>query len=245
MRGLTIATVIGMVAAMLGTPVAADTLVLRDGTHVEGTAVSMTARTITFRHSDGMTRRYPTSQVESLTFVSADRANRNAASGPTLQMPAGTALRIRTTEMIDSRTSGVAQVFSGTVDREVETVDGVTVPRGASAQLLIRQVAGDPAAAPEMVLDVESITIAGRRYETTSAAVLTEQPGGTNVGGAPGTIIGSMTSSGTGFAGVLSGSGEDAGYVVTRGPQVRVPPQTLLEFRLEHAVTLRGRALGK
>jgi hypothetical protein len=245
MRRITIAGVIGVVVAAMSTPASADTLVLRDGTRVEGTAVSMTARTITFRHSDGMSRRYPTSQVESLTFVSADRANGNSASGPSLQMPAGTYLRIRTTEVIESRKSGIAQLFSGIVDRDVETVDGVTVPRGASAQLLIRQVVGDEAASRDLVLDVESITIAGRRYQTTAAPALTQGAGGVSSPGASGTIIGSMTGSGTGFAGVLSGSGADAGDVGTRGPEVRVPAQTLLEFRLERAVTLQGRALGK
>lgn len=245
MRRIAIAAVIGMVVTAMNTPVFADTLVLRDGTRLEGTAVSMTARTITFRHSDGMSRRYPTSQVESLTFVSADRANGNATSGPSLQMPAGTYLRIRTTEVIDSRKSGIAQLFSGVVDRDVEAAGGVTVPRGASAQLLIRQVAADEAVSREMVLDVESITIAGRRYQTTAAPAVTQGTGGVSSGSASGTIIGSMTGNGTGFAGVLSGSGEDGGDVATRGPEVRVPAQTLLEFRLERAVTLQGRALGK
>jgi hypothetical protein len=204
----------------------------------------MTARTITFRHQDGVSRRYPTSHVDTVTFVSADRANAKASVGPTLQMPAGADLRIRTTEMIDSRRSGVAQRFSGVVDRDVRTVDGVNVPRGASAQLLIRQVVGQGSASPVMVLDVESITIGGRRYTTTVGHVFPDA-GGASADGASGTIIGSLTGSGTGFAGVLSGSGEDSGDVATRGREVRVPPQTLLEFRLEHAVMLQGRTLGK
>ena len=244
MRRVAIAAVIGMTVVSIGTPASADTLVMRDGTRVEGTVMSMTARVITFRHPDGTTRRYSTSQVDMLKFVSADRANAGAPAGPTLQMPAGTNLRIRTTEVIDSRKSGTAQLFSGIVDRDVETVDGVTVPRGASAQLLIRQVVVEGFAASEMVLDVESVTIGGRRYQTTIAPPLTEGPADASsaVHGA-GTIIGAMTGSGTGFAGVLSGSGQDNGEVATRGRDVRVPAQTLLEFRLERAVTLLGRVL--
>jgi hypothetical protein len=94
-----------------------------------------------------------------------------------------------------------------------------------------------------MVLDLESITIGGRRYQTMIAPAF--RAGVAGVSGASGTIIGSMTGRGTGFAGVLSGSGEDAGDVATRGRDVRVPAQTLLEFRLEQIVMLQGRALAK
>jgi hypothetical protein len=244
MRRIRIATGVGIVLVALSTLVCADTLVLRDGTHVEGTVVSMTARTVTFRHQDGVSRRYPTSQVDSVTFVSADRANAKAPVGPTLLMPAGTDLRIRTTEMIDSRRSGVAQLFSGIVDEDVQTGNGVTVPKGASAQLLIRQVS-EGSASPVLVLDIESITVAGRRYQTTIAPAITQGTSGVSAGSASGTVIASMKGSGTGFAGVLSASGEDTTEVSTRGPDVRVPAQTLLEFRLERAVMLQGRALGK
>lgn len=43
MRRIRIATGVGIVLVALSTLVCADTLVLRDGTHVEGTVVSMTA----------------------------------------------------------------------------------------------------------------------------------------------------------------------------------------------------------
>ena len=53
----------------------ADTLVLRDGTRVPGTLVSISARVITFEDSAGASERYSTNEVASLEFTSTERRN--------------------------------------------------------------------------------------------------------------------------------------------------------------------------
>ena len=60
-------------------------------------------------------RRYSTSQVEALEFLSAERANPRAVSGRSLEAPAGTELVVRTVEKIDSRHAVADQTFSAIV----------------------------------------------------------------------------------------------------------------------------------
>ena len=86
---------------------------------------------------------------------------------------AGTELVVRTVEMIDSRNSVADQVFSAIVEQDVDSDARVVVPAGSSAQLIIRQVSsGGATGSPEMALDIQSMTIAGRRYAVSTAEVM-------------------------------------------------------------------------
>jgi hypothetical protein len=245
--------------SLCGLPLAAavasaDTLVLRDGTRVQGTVVSIAARTITFRDANGTSRRYPTTLVEALEFLSAERVNPRAVNSGRLQAPAGTELVVRTVETIDSRNAGANQIFSGIVEQAV--TDGsrqVIIPERSSAQLMIRQMSsGGATGSPEMVLDVQSITIAGRRYLVSTEDMVLESDTGVGknrrtaeaVGGgaALGGIIGAIAGGSKGAAvGVLVGGAGGAGVqVLTTGRDVRVPAETLLTFRLDRPVSLQA-----
>ena len=102
MRRIVIAAAMSLFVVSLATLVSADTLVLRDGSRIEGTVLAIAGRTITFRHADGASRRYPTSRVSSLEFFSADRDNPRAAKARRLEAPAGTELVVRTAETKDA-----------------------------------------------------------------------------------------------------------------------------------------------
>jgi hypothetical protein len=80
MRSIVIATAMSLSVVSLATVVSADTLVMRDGSRIEGTVLAIAGRTITFKHADGTSRRYPISRIQSLEFFSADRDNPRAAS---------------------------------------------------------------------------------------------------------------------------------------------------------------------
>jgi len=68
----------------------ADTLIMRDGTRIPGTVMMFARRTVTFKHADGVVRQYPTSQVEGLELLSAERANPAATPRVrSLEAPAG------------------------------------------------------------------------------------------------------------------------------------------------------------
>src|SRR5438477_11602385 len=97
---------------------------MRVGTRVQGTVVGITGRTITFRDANGTSRRYSTTQVQALEFLSAERANPRAVNSRRLQAPAGSELAVRTVETIDSRNAGANQTFSGIVEHAVTDQSG-------------------------------------------------------------------------------------------------------------------------
>ena len=253
MKRTVIALAMSLCMVSVATLAAADTLIMRDGTRVQGTLIAFAARTIMFRHADGVTRRYPTSQVQALEFLSAERTNPRAANGHSLEAPAGTELIVRTVETIDSGTVGADQTFSAIVEQKVIDASGfVIIPERSSAQLIIRQVSsGGATGSPEMALDIQSITVDGRRYliSTNDLRIDGDRGIGKNTrtaesvggGAALGTVIGAIAGGGQGAAvGVLVGTAGAAGaQVITTGRDVRVPTDTILKFRLDRRVTLR------
>ena len=254
MRRIVIATAMSLCGVSLAALVSADTLIMRDGTRIPGTVVSLSGQTITFRHTDGVSRKYSTSRVESLAFIAAGGENPREVSGRRLEAPAGTELVVRTVETIDSKTAGENQIFSGIIEQEVTDAAGrIIIPENSSAQLIIRNVsAGGATGSPEMLLDVQSITVAGRKYvvSTTDLEQDSDRGIGTNkrtaatVGGgaAVGTIIGAIAGGGKGAAigGLIGAAGGAATQVLTKGHDVKVPAETVLRFRLDKPVTLRA-----
>ena len=254
MRRIVIAAAVSLCVVSLAAISSADTLIMRDGTRIEGTVTGFAARTITFRHADGTSRRYPTSQVEAVEFVSADRDNPRAVSDRRLEVPAGTELVVRTVETIDSRNAGADQIFSAIVEHEVTDASGrVIIPANSSAQLMIRQLSsGGARGSPEMALDVQSIAVNGRKYQVSTTDLAHDSGTGIGknkrtaetVGGgaAIGTIIGAIAGGAKGAAiGVLVGAAGGAGVqVLTRGRDVQAPAETVLTFRLDKPVTLRA-----
>jgi len=241
MKSIIIAAAMTLCVVSFAIVASADTLVMRNGTRVEGIVTGIAGRTITFRHTDGVSRRYPTSHVASLEFFSADRANPLAASGRGLEIPAGTELMVRTIETIDSRNSGADRPFSALVERQVLDRSGsVLIPAGASAQLVIRQVsAGDNTGRLETALDVQSLIIGGRRYLVSSPYSQDEDETDSDTNRAAETV-GSRVAVGT-IIGALPGGGSSVRTrVLTKGRDVQVPSETLLTFRLDKPVTLRA-----
>jgi len=251
MKKCIIAAAMGLWVVCLAAAASADTLVLRDGTRVQGTLTAFAARTITFRHTNGVARRYATSRVQLVEFVSDERVNPEATISREFAAPAGTELVVRTVKAIDSREARTDQTFAAIVEQDVTDSAGrVIVPVNSKAYLTVRQMSsGGATSSPEMVLDVDSIAVDGRRYivSTTDVAFDSNTGIGKNkrtaeaVGGgaALGSIIGAIAGGGKGAAiGVLVGAAGGAGaQVLTRGRDVRVPAETVLRFRLDRPVT--------
>jgi hypothetical protein len=225
MRGIVIAAAMSLHVLSFAAFASADTLVMRDGSRIQGTVVAIAGRTITFRHADGVSRRYPTSQVDSLEFFSADRENPRAANVRRLEAPAGTELVVRTVETIDSRRVGADQSFAAIVEHQISDASGrVIIPARSSVQLVIRQLqSAGTRGSPDMVLDVQSITVDGRRYAvgTVAAAIASDHKGA-----AIGLLIGAADGAAT--------------QMLTKGRDVKVPADTVLRFLLDKPVTLRA-----
>ena len=220
--------------------------------------LSVAARTITFEDASGVSHRYNANQVDAIEFTPANR--RNAATGtsgsrPRIEiLPSGTELTVRTAEDIDSSTAVVDQTFSAIVDRDIlGASDSVIIPAGSHAVIVVRQIsAGGTTGSPDMVLDMQSMTVGGRRYIVSTTDL--KRDAGTGIGknrrtaeavgggAALGTIIGSIAGGAKGAAiGVLVGAAGGAGVqVLNRGKDVRVPAETLLTFTLNRPASLQA-----
>ena len=163
------------------------------------------------------------------------------------RVPAGTTISVRTNERIEVNHPSDQRIFTGVVAEDVMDRSGrVAIPRGANAELIVRNVSGDDV----MAVDLESVTVAGRRYivSTADEAVTADRREGIGknsrtgkyVGGGAlaGAIIGAIAGGGKGAAiGAIAGAGAGAGaQVLTRGKDVRVPAESMLTFRLDRGL---------
>ncbi len=169
-------------------------------------------------------------------------------------IPAGTNLRIRNNEAINSQTASSGQTYSGVVAADVLDTDGrVAIPKGSDATLVVREAAGQGRleGQSELVLDVGSVSVAGRSYRLETSDIVEKGREGVGAnkrtaifaggGSAFGGIIGALAGGGKGAAiGAISGAAAGtATQAVTRGKGVRVPSETVLSFKLEAPVQIR------
>ena len=169
-------------------------------------------------------------------------------------IPAGTTIEVRTNQTIDSRTASEGETYSGVIAHAVRDADGrVAIPRGAEATLVIRQARaqGRVQGRSELALDVGAVRVSGREYrlETSDFVERGKEGLGTNkrtakfAGGVGllGGIIGAVAGGGRGAAiGAASGAAAGVGaQALTRGKDVRVPAETVLNFRLESDIRIR------
>lgn len=169
------------------------------------------------------------------------------------EIPVGTSIEVRTNDTIDIRDRSDGRVYTGVVTQDVRDANGqVAIPRGANAELAIRNVSDR-----DLALDLDSVTVNGRRYvvstEDYNQAADGRKDGlgknsrtGKYVGGGAllGTVLGAIAGGGKGAAiGAAAGAAAGAGtQVLTRGREVRVPAESVLTFRLDQPLQLgRGR----
>ncbi len=162
----------------------------------------------------------------------------------TVQVPAGTVITIRMIDSVDSEKHRAGQVFQASLEEPL-VVDGVVLAeRGADAyvKLIEARSAGRLAGRSELRLQLIRLMIDGRPYTVESSTY--EQVGSSRgkrtaatvgTGAAIGAAIGAIAGGGKGAAiGAAAGAGGGtAVQVLTKGEQVRVPSETLLEFRLD------------
>jgi hypothetical protein len=255
-----------VVLIFCGAAIAADTLTLKDGTTHNGTVVSVTARTVSFKES-GTIHRYPRSQVESLQFGASSTAGTKSESGKgqtgsamlgqnrkAVTLPTGTEIAVMTNQNIDSSTANEGQTFPADVAENVMNSSGqVVIPKGSEAELVVRKVGGGGVTSnPEVTLDLQSVKVGGRRYMVNTQDVAQKAEGslGANkrtaemVGGgaALGTLIGAIAGHGKGAAiGAAAGAAAGAGtQILTRGKTVKVPAESTLRFKLDQPLELQA-----
>jgi hypothetical protein len=254
MRKLLTFALAGLLFLSLSRNARADTLVLKDGT--PGTLASATAQSITLKDAHGVLHRYKKSQIAALEFSSAQTTNSlpSSASRKLEVVPSGTELAVRTNETIDSKVAKENQTFSGQFEQTVVGASGeVIIPKGSPAEIVIRKISsGGTTGSPEMMLDVQAITVAGRRYVVSTADL--EEKNSTGIGmnkrtaemmgggAALGTILGAVALGGKGAGiGILAGTAGGAGaQMLLKGKEVSVPAETILTFKLDQPVSLQA-----
>lgn len=182
----------------------------------------------------------------SLSFLISASAQNYRNGDQFDSIPAGTQVRVRTSQAIDAHDRADGRVYTGTVDRDVTSQNGtVIIPRGSNAELIVNNTGSN-----SMSVDLESVTVNGRRYMVAAEAYDKSRASGLGknkrtgeyVGGgaALGAIIGAIAGGGKGAAiGAAAGGGAGAGtQVLTRGKDVRVPAESVLTFRLEQPLQL-------
>jgi hypothetical protein len=154
---------------------------------------------------------------------------------------AGTELVIRTTEAISSTRDEAGKTYSAEVANDiVDQGSNMLVPKGSRAQLTLLAT-GDNTEASDRQLAVLSITVNGKTYQVTAAP----QGSGTAAGSASsGNSTGSADRAA--FLGEVLGETRAAAGVErsdqpkARGKEVNIPANTVIRFRLENSILLKG-----
>ena len=161
----------------------------------------------------------------------------------------GTQLTVRLVDAIDSEKNQTGDTFHATLNVPL-TVDGAEiVPAGAdvTGHLVEVKSAGKFAGQSSVVAQLDSITAGGKTYNiqtdqykkqgSSRGKNTAEKVGG---GAAIGAIIGAIAGGGKGAAiGAAAGGGIGGGVqAATKGQQIKLPSETVLNFTLQAPVTV-------
>ena len=159
-------------------------------------------------------------------------------------IPVGTEIAVRTDEAITIKERSNGRTYAGSVSQDVIAGDGtLLIPRDSRAELAVRSVDDS-----DLVVDLESVTVNGRRYAVNAESYNRSRGTGLGknkrtgeyVGGGAvnGTIIGAIAGGGKGAAiGAIAGGGAGAGaQVATRGKAINIPAESVLRFKLNQTL---------
>ncbi len=134
----------------------------------------------------------------------------------------GTEIQVRTEQPVELHTWDRGRIYPARVARDVYARDGdVAIPRGAYAELIVRQTGPN-----QMALDLESITVNGSRYALDTSGPQFNLQAYENGGGLLGNIIGAI-------------SGGQV-QVETQGNEIRVPANSVIRFQLNAPLNVAG-----
>ncbi len=227
----------------------ADTVTLRNGQKLQGTYLGGTVSHIEFQNNGGKTINLNLGDVAGVTFTAPPPPPPPpAASGPAIQIPAGTMINVRIIDAINVDLSKPGQTYRASVDDPLMMGGKVVVPRGADVTLQAATVkqAGRFKGSDEISLKINSITVNGKHFDVVTEPVTTK--GGSEgkktarrtIGVAGlGAAIGGIAGGGAGAA-IGAVSGAAVGVAASSGGQtLKIPPETRFQFRLSAAVNIR------
>lgn len=254
-----------IVVGLAASAARADSLELKNGSLIKGKFMGGSQTSISFQVGSSM-QSYAVADIRSLRFDSEPQSisppipsNRPsgpptvegevAKSVPSATIPAGTRISVRTIDAIDSTKNRVGYRFQASLEQPLWLDGNLVVPKGANVygRLDESKETGTFAGRSQLKLQLTGIVVNGQtlplvtgEYEL-SGKSKTESTAKRTVGGAAiGSIIGALAGGGTGAAiGAGTGAGVGAGSeVITKGDQVKIPSETLLDFTLQQSLTI-------
>ncbi|MGH9712931.1 MAG: BON domain-containing protein [Candidatus Acidiferrales bacterium] len=164
-------------------------------------------------------------------------------------VPANSTLTVRMIDTVDSSVNHAGEIFHASLEVPLTVDDRVVVPRGADVyvRLSAAKSAGRMKGKSELHMEILKLEFQGRSYPVVSSTYsATGSSRGKNTakkiggGAAIGAIIGAIAGGGAGAA-IGAGVGAGTGAVwngVTRGEQIKIPAETMLDFQLEEPFTV-------
>jgi hypothetical protein len=254
-----------MVLVLLTTSMAwADSLELKNGSLINGKFMGGTETEISFQVGSSA-QKYDVTDVASLKFASETPAAGSPArplslrptedtvstapSSGNVTIPSGTRLSIRTIDAIDSTKNRPGDRFQASLEEPLTIEGSVIAPKGADVygRLAESKKSGTFSEKSELQLELTGIVVDGQtiplvtgEYEVKGKSRGASTAKRTIGGAAVGTLIGAIAGGGKGAGiGAAVGGGAGAGSeIITKGDQVKVPSETLLEFTLQQDVTI-------
>jgi len=258
--GLMVALSVAVVSAR------ADSLELKNGSLIKGKFMGGKQTSISFQVGSSL-QSYDVADIRSLRFesdaqstspsvppnkpntASTIETDEIAKSAPAVTIPPGTRISVRTIDAIDSTKNRVGYRFQASLEEPLCVDGNVVVPKGADVygRLDESKETGTFTGRSQLKLQLTRIVVKGRtlplvtgEYEV-SGKSKGESTAKRTVGGAAiGSIIGALAGGGKGAAiGAGTGAGVGAGSeIITKGDQVKIPSETLLDFNLQQSLTI-------
>lgn len=183
------------------------------------------------------------------TTANAARSTGSPGTGPSLTYPIGTELVIRTTSEIDTDRNRVGDSFTATLEDPLLMGSQIVLPRGAEIRGRISEAkeSGRLSGKSELALELTEVIVDGKSYilrtgeysevGSSRGSRAAKTAGG---GAALGAIIGAIAGGGRGAAiGAATGAAAGTGVtLMTRGQTLKVPAETVLNFRLQAPLVL-------
>ena len=245
----------------------ADSLELKNGSLIKGKFMGGTETEISFQVGSSV-QKYNLSDIVSLKFDSERAAsdlparpsgslssdsgmaeNPGIKAGANVTIPAGTRIAVRTIDGIDSTKNHVGDRFQASLEEPLIVNGNVVVPKGANVygRLAESKESGTFTGRSQLRLELTGIVVNGQtvpvatgEYQLTGKSRGASTAKRTVGGAAVGSIIGALAGGGKGAAiGAGVGGGVGAGSeVITKGDQVKVPSETLLDFTLQQELLI-------
>jgi hypothetical protein len=255
---------LGLVFAMcvVASAAMADSLELKNGSVIKGKFTGGDQNSINFQVGSS-SQTYNVGDVRTLRFdfepegaVAPVPSNGNSylaredgKPSSYVTIPAGTRISVRTIDAIDSKKNHVGDRFEASLEEALIVDDKVVAAKGTDVygRLEESKETGTFTGRSELKVALTGIVVDGKTvplvtgdYELTGkskgASTAKRTVGGAAIGG----IIGAIAGGGKGAAiGAGTGAGVGAGSeIITKGDQVKIPSETLLDFTLEQNVSI-------